>query len=95
MQAVTNVQIRAARELLGLSQTDLAHAAGVSARTVGAIEGGVGNPTLASMMAVLRYFASAGIVFSDTPGVVGLPVGALRDVAKSHRFGASDEEVRA
>lgn len=95
MQAVTNYQIRAARELLGLSQMDLAAATKICVRTIGLIEAGRGNPKLSSMTAILSFFEGCGVTFVDTPGVVGRPVGALRELAESRMFGASDREVRA
>lgn len=44
--------IRRARKENGLTQEDLAHLAGISERTVRAIETGSGNPSLAAVAAV-------------------------------------------
>jgi putative transcriptional regulator len=44
-------RIRAARKEAGLTQRDLADLAGISERTVRAIETGAGNPTLAAVVA--------------------------------------------
>jgi y4mF family transcriptional regulator len=44
--------VRSARREAGLKQSDLAELAGVSERTVRAIETGTGNPTLAAVVAV-------------------------------------------
>ncbi|MET3920947.1 helix-turn-helix domain-containing protein [Arthrobacter sp. UYEF20] len=44
--------VRSARKEAGLKQSDLADLAGVSERTVRAIETGTGNPTLAAVVAV-------------------------------------------
>lgn len=44
--------VRAARKEAGLKQSDLADLAGVSERTVRAIETGSGNPTLAVVVVV-------------------------------------------
>ena len=43
--------IRAAREEAGLTQKDLADLAGISERTVRAVETGAGNPALAAVAA--------------------------------------------
>ena len=44
--------VRVARKEAGLKQSDLADLAGVSERTVRAIETGTGNPTLAAVVSV-------------------------------------------
>ena len=44
--------VRLARKEAGLKQSDLADLAGVSERTVRAIETGSGNPTLAAVVSV-------------------------------------------
>lgn len=46
------LSVRSARKESGLKQSDLADLAGVSERTVRAIETGTGNPTLAAVVAV-------------------------------------------
>ncbi len=46
--------VRAARREAALTQGELADLAGVSERTVRAIETGAGNPTLAAVVAVVN-----------------------------------------
>jgi putative transcriptional regulator len=46
------MSVRSARKEAGLKQSDLADLAGVSERTVRAIETGTGNPTLAAVVSV-------------------------------------------
>jgi y4mF family transcriptional regulator len=46
------LSVRSARKDAGLNQSDLADLAGVSERTVRAIETGTGNPTLAAVVSV-------------------------------------------
>jgi DNA-binding XRE family transcriptional regulator len=46
------LSVRLARREAGLKQSDLADLAGVSERTVRAIETGTGNPTLAAVVSV-------------------------------------------
>ncbi len=46
------MSVRLARKEAGLKQSDLADLAGVSERTVRAIETGTGNPTLAAVVSV-------------------------------------------
>jgi y4mF family transcriptional regulator len=48
------LSVRLARKDAGLKQSDLADLAGVSERTVRAIETGSGNPTLAAVVTVVN-----------------------------------------
>lgn len=73
--AVSNAQIKAARELLGLTQTDLAAAAGLSLRTIATIEAGRGNPQLETVHSLLGALSKRGIRFSSEAGLVGVPPG--------------------
>lgn len=66
-------QVRAARELLGLSQIQLCEAAGVSRPTLRDIEAETGDPKRSSLEKVRAYLQGRGIRFVDDPGVVGLP----------------------
>ncbi len=49
-----NVRMKAARALKGLSQEDLAKAAGVTRQTIGMIEAGDYNPSLKLCIAICR-----------------------------------------
>lgn len=49
-----NVRMKAARALKGMSQEDLAKAAGVTRQTVGMIEAGDYNPTLNLCIAICK-----------------------------------------
>jgi len=51
---VIGESVRAARKYAALTQGDLADLAGVSERTVRAIETGTGNPSLAAVVAVVN-----------------------------------------
>lgn len=66
-------QVRAARELLGLSQEDLCKACNVSRPTLQAIERGTGDPKRSSLDAVENYLRAQGIRFVDQPGMIGVP----------------------
>jgi DNA-binding transcriptional regulator YiaG len=69
---VTCDQIRAARSLLGLSQPEVAAAAGVSSMTVKRAEGrGKPAATVNAMKAVQAALEAAGVEFTngDQPGV--------------------------
>jgi DNA-binding XRE family transcriptional regulator len=68
-----NRQVRAARELLGMSQVELSKAAGISRPTLQAIESETGDPKRSSLVAVETYLRSRGIRFSDEPGIIGTP----------------------
>ncbi len=49
-----NVKMKAARALMGMSQEDLAKAAGVTRQTIGMIEAGDYNPTLNLCIAICK-----------------------------------------
>ena len=68
-------QIRAARGLSGMSQADLAQAAGVSSMTVKRAEGS-GNPypSEKAIQAMRDALESAGVIFLDSEGDQGLGV---------------------
>lgn len=73
--SMRGAQIRAARELLGLSQEELAVSAKVSRPTVRDIERETGDPRRSSMLAVETYLRSRGIRFVDELGLIGAPPG--------------------
>ncbi|MCI8951122.1 MAG: helix-turn-helix transcriptional regulator [Lachnospiraceae bacterium] len=52
--AKKNVKMKAARALKGMSQEDLAKAAGVTRQTIGMIEAGDYNPTLNLCIAICK-----------------------------------------
>lgn len=72
----TPAQLRAARALLGWSQADLAVAAGVSPRTLKAMEvaddraPAPGRP--ATLLRLVRALADAGVSLHQKEGVVGV-----------------------
>ena len=54
MPGKKNLRMKAARAAVGLSQTDLAEAVGVTRQTIGLIEAGGYNPTLNLCMAICK-----------------------------------------
>ena len=69
-------QVRAARSLLGISQTDLADRANVGVATVKRIEGTVGElrVTVEALIRVQRALEADGIVFIESDETLGLGV---------------------
>lgn len=65
-------QVRAARELLGMSQQDLCDACEISRPTLRDIERETGDPKRSSLTVVEVYLRGRGIRFVDEAGVVGL-----------------------
>lgn len=57
-------KLKAARALLGVKQSDLARAAGVSLATLNNFERGIGDPRASTMDAIERALARGGIAFS-------------------------------
>ena len=66
-------QVRAARSLLGISQTDLADRANVGVATVKRIEGTVGElrVTVEALIRVQRALEADGIVFIESDETLG------------------------
>lgn len=62
---MNGAQVRAARSLLGWSQTRLCEEAGISRATLNDIENEKGDPRRSSMEAVRTAFSSHGIRFSE------------------------------
>ncbi|WP_288485325.1 helix-turn-helix transcriptional regulator [uncultured Slackia sp.] len=54
MPGKKNLRMKAARAAVGLSQTDLAEAVGVTRQTIGLIEAGGYNPTLNLCVAICK-----------------------------------------
>ena len=54
MPGKKNLRMKAARAAVGLSQTDLAQAVGVTRQTIGLIEAGGYNPTLNLCVAICK-----------------------------------------
>lgn len=76
---ITPAQIRAARALLGWTQTDLAEASGVSHIAIKKIERGISDPRVSTMAKLEAAFTKAGIVFlasgENQPGGPGVRFG--------------------
>ena len=64
-------QIAAARALLGLTQVELAEAAGVTRSTLSQIEREEGDPRMSSFRKLENYLQSRGIRFVDQVGAIG------------------------
>jgi DNA-binding XRE family transcriptional regulator len=68
------VMVRAARALLGWSQTDLAHAAGLKLQTIARFEIGEQTPLLTTMSHMIAALEAAGVRFTET----GVNLGSAR-----------------
>ncbi len=70
---LTPEQLKAARQLLGWSQSDLAGHVGVSTKTVWVFEAGKPKPSVLNLDLVRAALESAGVIFveenGDGPGV--------------------------
>lgn len=61
---VSPSQIRAARSLIGVKQSDLARGAGISLATLNNIERGIGDPRTSTLEAIERALSGAGVEFA-------------------------------
>jgi len=62
-------QIKAARALLGWTQEELAAAAGLSKPSINTLERRIANPKVDTMMSIQKALESAGVEFTEGPGV--------------------------
>jgi predicted transcriptional regulator len=73
---ISGRQIRAARALLGIKQSDLAKDAGISVIAIKNLERGLSDPRQSTITAIEQAFAQKGVVFlspGDTrPGGEGV-----------------------
>lgn len=68
---IVPAQIRAARALLGMKQSELAVSSGISEISIKNIERGATDPRTSTLTAIIRALESAGVEFTngDQPGV--------------------------
>lgn len=77
-------QIAAARELLGITQEELALAAGVGRQTIATFESGQTDPRAESLDKLQRELERRGIEFSNSDGMgVRLNFGKAEKAARS------------
>jgi predicted transcriptional regulator len=82
-RVITPRQIRAARQLVGWKQQDLADAADLSVAVIKDLERGKRDPRTSTMTAIERAFLRAGLTF--------LEVGDTRDGGRGIRLTRPDE----
>ena len=83
-RVITPRQIRAARQLVGWKQQDLAEASGVSVAVVKDIERGARDPRTSTMAAIEGAFLRKGLIF--------LEIGDTRSGGRGVRLAGPDEE---
>lgn len=59
------VQIRGARAMLGMTQSELAEASGISATALNNIERGHADPKESTLAAIQAALEAAGVIFID------------------------------
>ena len=71
---ITAVQIRGARAMLGMLQTDLAEAAGITKKALTSIETGASRPREATVARLRAVLEEAGAVFIESDAGIGVMV---------------------
>ena len=66
---ITANQLRAARALLDISQSEIAQAVGISANTISNIEKGTSRPAHETLSRLQSFFELQGVEFTDNEGV--------------------------
>jgi transcriptional regulator with XRE-family HTH domain len=82
-------QVAAARELLGLSQTDLAKVAGVGRRTLGTFERGDAELKASTLTLIQAELERRGIEFTNGKGI-----GVRLNFEKAEEFARSSPQAR-
>ena len=86
---ISGKQSAAARELLGITQPELASAAGVSVKTIVRFETGKADPYKSSLVKILGEFERRGIEFTNGTGT-----GVRLNHAKAAEFARSATQAR-
>ena len=86
---ISGNQVAAARELLGITQPELASAAGVSVKTIVRFETGKAAPYESSLQKILGELARRGIEFTNGTGT-----GVRLNHAKAAEFARSSAQAR-
>jgi transcriptional regulator with XRE-family HTH domain len=93
---VTGKQIASARELLGITQPELAAAAGVSDQTISNFETNRSDPYPATIEKITAALERRGIEFTngDSPPSAGNGIGVRLNFDKAAAFARSEEASR-
>jgi len=67
-------QIKAARAMLGMTQSDLCREADISRATLNDLENDTGDPRRSSATAVEEAFRKRGVIFSHSPDSISVTV---------------------
>lgn len=86
---ISGKQIAAARELLGITQPELASASGVSVKTIVRFETGQAEPYKSSIQKIVGELERRGIEFSNGTGT-----GVRVDHAKAAEFARATEPAQ-
>ena len=86
---ISGNQVKAARDLLGITQTELAEAAGVSMKTIFRFEANKAAPYASSLEKILAELARRGIEFTNGDGA-----GVRINYAKAAEFARSSSQAR-
>ena len=88
---VAGKQVTAARDLLGITQVELAQAAGLSTDTILTFEAGKTNPYPSSLQKIVIELETRGIEFIDgnTPPSAEEAIGVRLNLSKAAEFARS------
>ncbi len=92
---ISSGQIRAARSLLNVRQSDLARASGVSLATLNNVERGVGDPRTSTLRAIEAALGSAGIELIDDGARHGVVLQSVARPVSLQPYQASERILAA
>lgn len=85
---ISGKQVTAARDLLGINQSELAQAAGLSMDTISSFEAGHTNPYVRSLEKIVSELERRGIEFTngDSPPSADEGIGVRLNLSKAAAF---------
>lgn len=93
---ISGAQVKAARDLLKITQAELAEATGIAVRTVGRFEGDEGLLEPSNLDKILAELERRGIEFTngDTPPSSGRGIGVRLNLDKAAAFARTFVQAR-
>jgi len=94
---ISGKQVAAARELLGITQSELAEAAGIGITTLYGLEAGKSEPYPANLEKIRAALERRGIDFTngDSPPTPGDGIGVRLNYARAAEFAHASQQARS
>ena len=94
MLGISASQIRAARAMLAMKQSELAKLAGVSLATLNNIEREIGDPRISTLNAIQQALETVGIMMTQTAGSQSVSLQRMQRFSIQNSFQASERLLK-